>query len=365
MRQRSSILRPLLAALLALAGPGLFGAEAPVAPAAAPGAAAEYRPPDDWHDILRLDREMVAFFEARVPRFGGLDERLDAIVAAILDRDGLGFAYREDGDYAARETFRRREGNCVAFSLLVVAMAREFRLTARFNEVRTEPRWERLGAVVAELRHLNVVVRGDSGTVMVDLLPPPGPGVALIATNPVSDAHAFAMFYSNIGVQRLGQGRLTDALPLLGRATAIAPGYAEGWVNLGNACLRAGESGRAKECFDRALKAEPRNLKALVGLAQLCRATGEVGRAQELERRTERFRLRNPFYLLQRARVELAGGDAASADRLLRRAIAIKDDEPEFYELGIEVANRLGDTRDASRWSERLQRLRVAVKAQP
>lgn len=320
---------------------------------------ATYQPPEDWREILRIDREMIDYFEARVPRFGGLDERLDAIVSAILDREGLGFAYREDGDFDARQTFRRREGNCVAFSLLVVAVAREFRLTARFNEVRTEPRWERLGDVVAELRHINVVVRGDTGGVMVDLLPPPGPGVALIKTKQVPDAHVFAMFYSNIGVQRLAQGRLAEAMPLLERATRIAPGYAEGWVNLGNAWLRAPDVGKAKQCYDRGLKAEPRNFKAMVGLAQLCRVSGEIARAQELEQRTERFRLRNPFYLAERARREYSTGDFEAAERLLRRAIAIKDDEPEFYELAIDAARRLGNGRDVDRWTSRLERLRL------
>lgn len=330
--------------------------------ASAEAAPAEYIPPADSGEILRIDREMLRFFEGRVPRFGGMDERLDAIVSSILDSDGLGFSYREDGDYDPRETFRRREGNCVAFSLLVVAVAREFRLTARFNEVRTDPQWERFGQVVAELRHLNVVVRGDAGNVMVDLLPPPGTGVALTTTKQIPDARAFAMFYSNIGVQRLGQGRLAEALPLLERATAISPLYAEGWVNLGHARFRAGDNERAQACYERALKEEPHDLKALSSLVQLYRATGQAHVAEQFERRTERFRERNPFYLAERARRDLATGDAAAAERLLRRALAIKGDEPAFYELAIEAARQLGHERDAARWTERLAKLREAPR---
>src|SRR5512133_2705008 len=76
---------------------------------AAAGAAvvAGYRVPDDWRELLRVDDAMRRYFAARVPRLGDTRGQLDAIVAAILDADGLNYAYCEDGNYDARETFRR------------------------------------------------------------------------------------------------------------------------------------------------------------------------------------------------------------------------------------------------------------------
>ncbi len=328
-----------------------------------PGAEA-YRVPAVWRELLRIDEPMRVFFEARVPRAGGLQERLDAIMAAILDRDGLGFTYLEDGNFDARETFRRREGNCVAFSILVVAVAREYRLTARFNEVRTEPHWDRVGRLVAEYRHLNVVVRTDTGPVMVDLLPPPGASVALTSTRTVTDARAFAMFYSNAGVERLGRGGAEEALPLLEHATAIAPDYPVAWVNLGHACALRGDDARAQACYERALREDPDDLKALSSLAQLYHRTGQSGRARPLEERTERFRERNPYYLAALARRDLAAGQPAAAEKRLRRALALKDDEPEFYELAIEAARGLGHANDAARWAARLGKLRTAPSAE-
>ena len=350
----------LLAVALIVAGLHPAWAEAP-RPSPDPET---YRVPADWRELLRIDGPMRAFFEARVPRVGGLQERLDAIVAAILDRDGLGFTYREDGNFDARETFRRREGNCVAFSILVVAVAREYRLTARFNEVRTEPHWDRVGRLVAEYRHLNVVVRTDTGPVMVDLLPPPSASVALTSTRAVTDARAFAMFYSNAGVERLGRGRAEEALPLLEHAAAIAPDYAVAWVNLGHACALLGDDARAQSCYERALREDPDELKALSGLAQLYHRTGQGERARPLEARTERFRERNPYYLAALARRDLAAGDPAAAEKRLRRAIALKDDEPEFYELATAAARGLGHANDAARWTARLEKLRATPSAE-
>ncbi|HLP03741.1 MAG TPA: tetratricopeptide repeat protein [Opitutaceae bacterium] len=328
---------------------------------AQPAAPAEV--PADWRDLLRLDDDVRRFFASRVPRNTSEAERVDAIVAAILDPGELGFTYREDGTFAARETFRRRQGNCVAFSILVVAVAREYGLVARFNEVRTEPHWDRVGQVVAEFRHLNVVVRTETGNVMLDLLPTPGAGGALTVARPVSDAHAFAMFYSNIGVQRLGAGDPAGAQPLLELATRIAPGYAVGWVNLGSLHSLRGDTAAARECYERALREEPRELKAIASLVPLYRAAGEPARAEALERRTERYRERNPYYLASLARRELAAGEVAAAEKRLRRALALKNDEPEFLELAVAAARRLGHERDAATWSARLEQLRAEARA--
>ncbi|HLP07578.1 MAG TPA: transglutaminase domain-containing protein [Opitutaceae bacterium] len=356
MLHPTAFFRRKRAALLGVLGVLSAAAYSLAGPEHAPAAA---EVPADWHELLRLDDDARRFFSSRVPRNTSEAERVDAIVDALLDPGELGFTYREDGTFAARETFRRRQGDCVAFSILLVAVAREYGLVARFNEVRTEPQWDRVGQVVAEFRHLNVVVRTETGNVMLDLLPTPGAGGALTVARPVSDAHAFAMFYSNIGVQRLGARDPAGAQPLLELATQIAPGYAVGWVNLGSLHALRGDTVAARACYERALREEPRELKAIAALAPLYRASGETARAEALERKTERYRERNPYYLASLARRELATGELSAAEKRLRRALALKDDEPEFLELAVAAARRLGHERDAEAWSARLAQLRA------
>ena len=184
--------------LLAVAGSAQVGAAASSAPAAGPTEAESYHVPDDCRDLLRVDEEMRRYFAGRVPRVSSAAAKVDAIVAAILERDGLAFFYLAEGNFDAREAFRRRQGNCMAFSLLLMAVVREFRLTAHFNEVCTGPQWSRVGRLVAEIHHLNVVVRTGTGSVVVDLLPLPGPGGGGVASQPVADERAFAMFYLSL-----------------------------------------------------------------------------------------------------------------------------------------------------------------------
>ncbi len=348
--------------LLATAGRAQVAEPTSSASAAGLGGTEGYRVPDDWRDLLRVDEEMRRYFAGRVPRVSSVAAKVDAIVAAILDKDGLAFTYLAEGNFDAREAFRRRQGNCMAFSLLLMAVARDFRLTAHFNEVRTEPQWSRVGPLVAEIHHLNVVVRTGTGSVVVDLLPLPGPGGAGAAGQPVSDERAFAMFYSNRGVFLLGRGSEGEGLALLERATTIAPGFARCWVNLANAFSFLGDTARAQACFERALRLAPADLGALSGLAQLCRRTGQSERARRLEKRTEHYRERNPYYLAELARRDLAAGDTEVAAKRLRRALAIKDDELEFYELAISAARQLGRAKEADRWERRRATLQAQLR---
>ena len=324
----------------------------------APAPAVSYRLPDDPRELLRLDDEMRAFFAARIPRRATLEGRIDAVLEAILGEAGLHFRYESDGVYDVREAFRRRRGNCVTYSMLVVAVAREFRIPAEFNEVTIRPKWSRSGGLVLESKHLNVHVEDTGrGTYELDLKILEDLRVSGGQAHVVDDARAFAGMYSTAGVYRLAAGEHGEALRLLERAIAIDPTSASAWANLGTAQMVIGDLGAARHCYDRALREEPSTMVAVSGLARIHRAEGRLELAEKLERKVARYRERNPYYLLSLARGELAADRLADAQRHLRRAVRIKDDEPEFYELMIAVARKAGREREAAKWVGQLAQL--------
>ena len=354
----------LSTALLALSSSTSSAARA-AAPAENPAPpTADYRLPADPADLLRLDDEMRAFFAARVHPRALIETKLDEIVAAILGEKGLRFSYESAGIYDPREAFRRRSGNCVTFSMLVVAVAREYRIPASFNEVELLTRWDRVGGIVMERRHINVWVPTVNGGYEIDLkmfadLRSPRSG-----THVVDDSRAFAALYSNAGVYRLADGGGAGAFHLLKRATEVDPSSPSAWVNLANAHLIGGDDEAARMCFERALALRSSTLAAISGLACIHRSAGRLAEAERLERKAARYRARNPYYLCSLAREELAGGRPEDARRHLARAIDIKDDEPEFYLLMVDVARSLGREREAKRWASRLNNLpRNAIAA--
>jgi tetratricopeptide (TPR) repeat protein len=313
----------------------------------------DYRLPDDTKELLRIDNEMKVFFAARINRKSPIEAKLDEIVDAILGENGLHFGYEGDGVYDVREAFRRRRGNCLTYAMLVVAVAREFGLPAKFNEVLIRPRWDRSGGLILVSRHINVRIETGGNSYELDIKFNDDLRVSSSSAWVVDDARAFSGAYNNVGVYRMTVGDRAEALRLMEKATVIDPTYVPSWINLGCALAISGQLDRAQLCFERALAQEPNAPGAISGLASVHRKMGHIAEAEKLERAAIRYRERNPYYLLKVARSELANGNLASARRHLKRAINIKSDEPELYELMSEVARGQGLESEAKRWSER------------
>jgi Tfp pilus assembly protein PilF len=341
---------------------GALGAAVPVPTDASAGPRLVVQAPPfafstDDRELLALDDEMHRFFSARIDAGASQSVRLNQIATAILGEQGLHLIYTKDANGSARETFRRRQGNCLSFALLTVAVARAYGLTAGFCEVNTYPRWNRSGHLITEIRHLDVRVSTESAQFQLDPLRASESRGPVASTKEVSDARAFAHYYSNLAVLRVAEGAVADAQPLFDRALAADPTAAVVWVNKGSSMKLMGDLAGARECLERAVREDPEEPAALESLADLDVAAGSLKPAAQLERKVERYRLRNPYYLSHLAHTEYLSRRYREADRHLRRAIAIKDDEPEFYELRILVAHGLNRAADAQRWAARLQAL--------
>jgi tetratricopeptide (TPR) repeat protein len=318
--------------------------------------------PDDPHELLRLDDEMRAFFSARVRDSDSRELKLEGIVADILGEEGLHFRYEADGIYDVREAFRRRRGNCLTFSALFIAVAREFHLPAQFNLVATQPSWGRSGGIVLEIKHVNARVDLGRSICEIDLGVDGDLSAPRRMSRPIEDRRALSGIYSTAGVYRLAAGDSGVARRLLRLSVGIDPGNTAAWTNLGGAYLVANEPEQARECYERALIEDPSLLAAISGLARIERDAGRIDLAERLERKAARYRERNPYYLLFVAREELAAGKLEAARRHLDLAIRIKSDEPDILAALAETFRALGRERDAERWAKRLASLRTAAR---
>lgn len=273
--------------------------ESVVAPIETP-ADADYWPPAQGRDLLAVDDAMRNFFAAYVNRDNPDNECLRQIVAAILRPDGLGFAYDSAGTYDARETFRRRRGNCQGFAFLVVAVAREYGLKVRFQDLGTMQKWNRFDRFVATVRHTNVRMasyyREDY---VVDLRPDLGQPSFATGRYVVNDDRAFAHFYSTAGFFRLVAGDRAGALRLMQLGADHDPSSSIVWTNLGHLRVQLEQPSLARTCFEKALRLDASSEEALAGLVNVLRNQGgpeDLQLAAKYERRTQAYRDRNPYY---------------------------------------------------------------------
>ena len=341
---------------------GARGQDVPPAPVTV------YHAPTDPGELLKIDEPMRRFFGERLlpGRHGGA--QLRRLIDAILQPDGLHFTYVADSSSDARETFRQRRGNCVSFAFLVVAVAREFGYTAAFQNVAGASRWERYGDLVVSVSHINVRVEAGGDSYLIDLRPDLVSGIGFADMPTVGDERAFAQFYDAVGFFKLLHAQPEEALQLMILATKIDPDCADAWANLGSLHSRRGNLNDARVCFERSLRADPRCILALdgfVGVLQRLGSPDDLRIAAKYEHRAQAIRDRNPFYQQRLAELAQERGDRAAAEKLLRRAIALKDDEPQFYEQWVTVLRQLGREDVARRAAAKLEKLRQRLGAIP
>lgn len=303
-------------------------------------------------DPFRLDADARAWLRECVSASAPATERFDTLVGLFGEDGPLAMRYELTQSTGALETLAAGEGNCLSFTILFVALARELGLEARVQEVVIPASRSRLADVTVANRHVVAWGRIDDRPWEVDFgvfRRPVGTAQRLL-----DDREVAATLASNMGATKLALGG--DGTAELRSAVGSVPELAQGWTNLGVALRRAGEDAGAEFAFRRALAAEPGDGSALSGLLALYRASAPQA-ALELEARMPRLLARNPYFLYSEGLALDRAGEFAAAERHFRRALRMQPDEPWFH-IAL-VRNRLaeGDVDDAIGALERARRV--------
>src|SRR5688572_28531482 len=130
-------------------------------------------------------------------------QRLERLAQFMFDAGGLGMTYQEDATNTVEETYDTRKANCLAFTMLFLALARESGLDAYPQEIRQTLSWHQDGDIVYRNSHVNAAVRIGGRLYSVDVA-----GDSVIARDqpiPVSDARLLSHYYNNLAVELLAQ----------------------------------------------------------------------------------------------------------------------------------------------------------------
>jgi Flp pilus assembly protein TadD len=252
----------------------------------------------------------------------------------------------------ASATFRAMRGNCLSFSTMFVAMARQLGLSAQYQEVRSPPDWSLRGDSFVLNRHVNVLVDlGREGEHVVDF------NMDDFRTTydrrRISDARALAHYYNNMAVERMQAGDAASALGYFRKAAHNDSSFSPTWTNLGILYMRNGHPAHAEAAHLQALKADRSDLVAMSNLAGLYEGQGDREQAAWYRRRVIDHRNRNPYYRLHLAREAFRDEDYAAAIGHLKDAIRMKKNEDQFYFLlGLSYLKQ-GDAQAARRWLSR------------
>lgn len=299
--------------------------------------------------IFAVDDAMRAFVAERALPRDRPQQRLEKLLLGMREIGLFDLDYSTDATRTARETFHEKRGNCLSFTILFVALAREAGLDVRFQLVDIPPTWSGDTELVMLNNHINALTRTpfDSDYV-VDFNIADYKGNYDVET--VSDDYAVALFYSNRGVEAMTAQRTDESFEYFRHAIAAYDRISGPWVNLGVLYARQELHEHAESAYLKALSIDSGDRSALVNLGNLYQDTGEVALAEEYRARVHRYQQRNPYYHYSLASAAYAERRSRDALQLIDRAIRLKKDEHQFHFLKSLVLFEIGD-RSAARES--------------
>ncbi len=296
--------------------------------------------------FLAVDDEMRELVATRVAGLTDPLLRLQRLSWLLLDPQQLGIRYEPDSTLSARDVLRERTANCLAFSALMVAMAREAGLDAHFQDVPVLPNWRLAGGAFLVERHVNSLVSVGGRQFVIDFRPPDAASWGRAKT--ISDANAIAQYFGNLGVERLTDDDPGTAYRLFRRGLEVDPGATSLWINIGVALARNGQLQEAVQSYRQALALDPRNLSALNNLAGLVELQGDREEASMLRARVERYRQNNPYFIYAQGEYYLRKGEFSLALAAFRTATRRAPDEAEFHLALARAYRALGQTENAT-----------------
>lgn len=316
--------------------------------APAPLPSAPVMPPPAQDTLLEIPPELRHMLQQRVVRRSQSEpERLRRLIEMMFDSDGLALQYGSGDTHSVAESFATRRINCLSFTLMFVALAREAGLPARAQEVGQVLGWYEKDGLGYAFGHVNAQVRMNGRVATVDL----DSSVLLDRRGPrtISDTRLFAHYYNNRGAELMATGQNAMARAYFKQALSTDSQVGDAWNNLGLLDAHEGAFDLAAADYARALALDQRNPSALSNAFNLSRRMGDTAGAAQLLARLQQVRARDPFNQYTLGAEAERNGDYAAATRYYTSAIHLYPEAHQFHFGLARVAFLSGDGALAAR----------------
>jgi Flp pilus assembly protein TadD len=304
-------------------------------------------------DLLAISPEMKQFVKAHAYRSGSGKPSAWELTYAAMSPHVLRFEYDPQITLPADAAFREGEGNCLTFSAMMIAMAREAGLEAHFQEVEIQPVWSNVNDTMLVSKHVNAVVQEKYREYTIDVSRREARSAD--RTRKLSDTEALAQFYNNMGADALISGNTALAYAWFRKALELDSRLDYVWSNIGVILRRNGQTEDAVLAYQTALRLNPNQPVGLNNLYVIYSEDGNLEEAAKLRARVERNQRRNPWYFHSLAESAIEEERYAEAVTMATRAVRMDQDEYRFHYILARSQHLAGNPGPAQ---ESLQRAR-------
>lgn len=258
------------------------------------------------------------------------ETRLERLAHFVFDaKTGLGITYDEEATSSVTEAYATRKANCLTFTLLFLALARDAGLHAYPQETGETLGWRESGGTIFRDNHVNAGVRIDGEPLTVDVA-----GDDVIGLRPparISDRRLLSHYYNNLAIRELEQGHYDAATANMQAALALDLEYAPHWSNAGVVALHAGDLDGARQALLQALALDPDESGALLNLVELAHRRGDASAEAAWRTRLAEVQQRDPLQHFMQALDYERIGNYAQAIAQFEHAIRLHPGDHRFY----------------------------------
>jgi len=307
-------------------------------------------------DMLAVTDEMVEFLDREIGTTRIPSVRFRRMFKALVDDGYFKSSYVADSTRTAAETFESKSGNCLSYTNLFIALAREAGLDAHYQIVQVPPSWDADSGYLIRYTHINVVMSGfvydtsygeDFSVDFNDVLPDPD-----YPRSEISDDEAKSLFYANRSVALIRAGDRRAAFAHLKKAISLAPDNSDLWINLGAFYSKTRAYDEAVRSYEVALYHDPSSRAAMSGLGRAHMLVGNAEEAEKYSDQVRRYRDKNPYYHYALAQAEFEGERYDQALNAINAAIELRYRNGRFHFLKGLTEYKLGEL-DAAQLSFR------------
>lgn len=307
-------------------------------------------------DILATDdamREFVADISTATPDAASFRRLMQR-----MSRGGYAVGrYDPYANLSAPAAFAEKRGNCLTYTSLFIALAREVGFDASYQLVDVPPDYDSVNGMVVLNKHVNAHVDRVSGrgAVTVEFSEEFASGIH--DRRVVDDEFALALHYNNLAFSDGMAGDERGAFAYLRKAIELTPGNPDLWTNLGVFHARRGHFDHAISGYRLALQLDAHHGAAVRGLANAYGALGQPDKARFYQRRVAFSRARDAYAYYTLAQRAYQAERPSESLELLSEAIRLHREDYRFYRLQGEVHDWLGNTVAANESYQRARRL--------
>jgi tetratricopeptide (TPR) repeat protein len=281
----------------------------------------------DLDDPLQIDAEMIEQVDAAVGHHGTQEERLRYLHRYLSDAGYVNFQYLPERSLTAREAFRERRGDCIAYTNLFLALARQIGIRAYFVHVNQVKNYYERDGWSFTSSHVAVGAGVGPNAVIIDFAREVSDWW-LSVYDTIEDSAALALFYNNVAVQRMVEGQRPEAEHLFRFLLARAPEVPELYNNLGVLLNRDHRHAEALTFLEAGMERFPTYEPFFTNALTSARGAGRSDLVRTLEKKGKSVEQADPFFLFAKGMSFFQDAHFDLAASELSRAHDAKPDSP-------------------------------------